>query len=469
MDLDTLPPEIGFCDKLETIDLTGNPIDTLPETLIECHQLYDLKINYKTFYRILDDYMLQLIYDGKIRSEHIPQIIFELESLHVLDLNGTKINSLPTEHTLLSLTELYLSNNSFFDIPETICTIEQLKILDMSHNRIDIIPEYFSKTKQLEILNLSYNKLTTLSKTLAQLSTLKQLIINHNKIDKIDRQFSQNQSILILDLSNNNLTSFPNELCELEQLETLDLRYNKLEYLPSSIHRMIGLKSMNTFNDTLQRTGLHLLGNLITDPPSYIWKSTDIQILHKYIEAKERNLLSSYYHLKLILLGPKNIGKTTLVIKLLNNRKIVSNTRKTIDLYTSILQQKQFQNINEEKHQRQTPSDSTSSALTDQWIENRISTTGDYLYNRHLHTKRTYPPPIKTYRSNEISNYIIHKLTLITINNFYFTIFDLTNESSFEILYPLIYDTNALYILPINLTILLNILQAATSLENINE
>ncbi|CAF1183875.1 unnamed protein product [Rotaria sordida] len=473
MDLDTLPPEIGFCDKLETIDLTENPIDNLPETLVECRQLYEFKINYKTFYKLLDAYMLQLIEEGKIRSEHIPQVIFELENLRILDLNNTKINSISNEHMLLNLTELYLSNNSFFDIPEAICTIEKLKILDMSHNRIPTIPEYFIKMKQLEIVNFSYNKLTLLSKIFAYLPILKELIISHNKLDTIENEFSKTQSLLTLDLSYNNLKYLPDELCELAQLETLDLRYNKLEYLPSNIRHMIGLKSMNTFVGTFQRFGLHLLGNLITNPPSYIWKSTNIQTLFNYIEVKEKNLTNSFYHLKLILIGPKNIGKTTLARKLVNNRKKVSNTRKTIDMYVSILQQKQLNNDeqdnSQQQQQQQTSNDPTSSALVDQWIENRISTSGDYLYSRHLKIKRINPPPLKTYRSIETTNSIINKSTLITKNNFYCTIFDLENEPCFEILYPLIYDSNALYILPVNLTILLNNFQVTTSLGNINE
>jgi Leucine-rich repeat (LRR) protein/GTPase SAR1 family protein len=469
MDLDTLPPEIGFCDKLETIDLTGNPIDSLPETLIECHQLYELKINYKTFYRLLDPYMLQLIDEGKIRSEHIPQVIFELESLRILDLSQTKINSISNEHTLVNLTELYLSNNSFFDIPESICTIEQLKILDMSYNRIRFIPEYFNQMQQLESLNLSFNQLTSLSRILARLSLLRNLNISHNKIERIDREFSQNKSILTLDLSKNKLPDFPNHLCQLKQLETLDLRYNKLESLPSSIRQMIGIKSMNTFADTFHRTGLHLLGNSITNPLGYIWKSTDIQTLFNYIETKEKAVSNNYYYLKLILLGPKNIGKTTLAIKLVNNQTIISNTRKTIDMYVSILQDKQLKTKQFEQHQRQASSEATLSTSTDQWIENRISTSGDYQYDHRLKTKRVYPPPIKTYRSTETSDCILQKSIIITKNNFYLTIFDLANEPSYEILYPLIYDSNALYILPINLTILLNILQAAISLDNLDE
>ena len=455
MDLDTLPPEIGFCDKLETLDLTGNPIDTLPETLLECRLLTELKINYKNFYKILDNYMLQIIDEGKIRSEHIPQVIFELESLSSLDLSRTKINSIPTEHTLLRLTELYLSNNCFFDIPESICTIGSLKILDMSCNRIVLIPESFNRLKELETVNLSYNRLTSLSKIPGQLQSLKKLNLRHNRIDNIDKDFSRSKSILFLDLSYNYLTNIPIHLCELEQLESLDLRYNKLQQLPPAIRQMKGLKSMNTFSSIFQRSGLHVIGNTIVEPPGYIWKSADIRTLHNYIETKEKFQSHSYYHLKIILLGPKNTGKSTLAMKLVNERKIVSNTRKTIDMYVSKLEGQQSKTIEMENAQQQALTDGTSSGLIDQWIENRISTSGDYVYSRHLKTKRAYPPPIKTYRSMEITDFILKKSIVITKNNFYLTIFDLSNEPSFEILYPLIYDANALYILPINFTVLL--------------
>lgn len=475
MDLDTLPPEIGFCDKLETIDLTGNPMDTLPETLIECRHLHELKINFKTFYKLLDYYMIQLIEEGKIRSEHIPQVIFELENLRVLDLDRTKINFIPADHLLSNLSQLYLSHNSFFDIPESICTIEQLKVLDMSHNRVSAIPDYFVKMQNLEVAKFSYNRLPSLSKVFASLPVLKKLFISHNKLETMEEGFAKTQSLLLLDLSYNQFTCLPDELCDIEQLETLDLRYNKLESLPSCICRMTGLKSMNTFGGTFERFGLHLIGNSITDPPSYIWKSTNIHTLHKYIELKDKNLDNMFYHLKLIFIGPKNTGKTTLVNKITNNRKIVTKARKTIDMYVTTIENQQSKDSSEEsssqqqQQPQQTSNDASSSALTDQWIENRVSTTGDNLYSRHLKTKRVNPPPLKTYRSMETVNSMIQKVALITKNNLYGTILDVKHERSFEILYPLIYDSNALYILPVNLTILLNNLQHSASSENLNQ
>jgi Leucine-rich repeat (LRR) protein len=263
MNLDTLPPEIAFCERLETLDMIGNPIDNLPDTLVECRQLHDLKINYKTFYKVLDTYMLKLIDEGKIRSEHIPQVIFELENLQILDLSRTKINAISNQQALNNLTELYLLHNSFFDIPESVCRMTQLKLLDMSHNRLQTIPEYIDKMKRVETLILSYNHLSSVSRFFARLVTLRRLILSHNHLDVIDEELSQSQSLRTLDLSSNSLAAIPEELCDLQQLETLDLRSNLIECLPLAMRRMTGLKSMNRFDDDFQRTGLHLLGNAI--------------------------------------------------------------------------------------------------------------------------------------------------------------------------------------------------------------
>lgn len=471
MDLETLPPEIGFCEKLETIDLTSNPIDNLPETLVECRLLYELKINYQTFYKYLDNYLLQLIDEGKIHSEHIPQVVFELESLQILDLNQTKLNSIPNQHTLNNLNELYLANNSFFEIPETLCTMTNLKVLDMSSNRIATLPDYLFRIEQLETLILSFNYLTTLSSHIARSSTLKNLIVSQNQINNIENGLSNSQSLLKLDMSYNHLTTFPDELCNIKQLETLDLRYNQIEYLPLSTRFMTGLKSMNVIDESFQRVGLHLLGNPIKDPPSYVWKSIYIRTLFDYLETKEKKLLNHFYHLKLILTGPKNVGKTSLKMKILNNHTVVSNTRENLDLYVTSLQEQQLKSNEQgtEPEQKQKRLSDATSIMTDHWIENRISTISDVNLNIRTKIKRSHPPPLRTYRSNEMIENFLDKSTLITKNNLYCTIFDIADQPSFEILCPLIYDSNALVILPVNLTNLANIAEVMITYENANE
>ena len=466
MNLDTLPPEIAFCDRLETLDVIGNPIDNLPDTLVECRQLRDLKINYRTFYKVLDSYMLKLIDEGKIRSEHVPQVIFELENLQFLDLSCTKINAMPNQQALNNLTELYLLHNSFFDIPESVCRMKQLKLLDMSHNRLRTIPEYIEKMKRVETLILSHNHLSSVSRFFARLSTLRRLILSHNHLETIDEELSQSRSLRTLDLSSNRLTAISDELCDLEHVETLDLRFNLIECLPLAMRRMAGLKSMNMFNDDLKRTGLHLLGNAITEPPSHVWKSTDIQLLFNYIDQKQKNRTQSFFHLKLILLGPKNIGKTTLATKLVNNPQRITTTRKTLDSFVSLLQHRREEHGRQTNHRslhRSKSSAVASSTASDQWIENRISTNDDDLQGRPSKARRSHPPPLKTYRASETTDYVIHKSTFITKNNLYCTIIDVTSEASFEILHSLIYDANALYVLPVNVTHLLTIIRMASS------
>ena len=123
------------------------------------------------------------------------------------------------------------------------------------------------------------------------------------------KEIAQSSSLLQLDLSHNQITFIPLELCALEQLETLDLRYNKVEHLPLAMRRMVGLKSMNCFDEKGRRTGLHLIGNPVTDPPAYIWKSTEIEIMFNFFEEKEKQLSNSYYHLKIMLVGAKNGAK----------------------------------------------------------------------------------------------------------------------------------------------------------------
>ena len=57
----TLPPEIAFCQELETLLLWGNVIESLPETLKQIPKLSTLAINYRSFCSMVDGYMENLL------------------------------------------------------------------------------------------------------------------------------------------------------------------------------------------------------------------------------------------------------------------------------------------------------------------------------------------------------------------------------------------------------------------------
>ena len=57
----SLPPEIAFCERLQEINLYGNILEMLPETMRELNELTELKINARSFHSNIDEYMNKLL------------------------------------------------------------------------------------------------------------------------------------------------------------------------------------------------------------------------------------------------------------------------------------------------------------------------------------------------------------------------------------------------------------------------
>ena len=139
-----------------------------------------------------------------------------------------------------------------------------------------------------------------------------------------------------------------------------------------------------------------------------------------------------------------------------------------MDLHVLMHRQRQMR-IDETEETLYATSETASSVFTDQWIDQRISTCVDVQQTSAPKKKRSHDRLLKNYRNNESVENLTNQSTLITKNNLYCTIIDVTKAASFEILYPLIYDSNALFIIPVNLTSLLNAIQTATALDKMNE
>lgn len=57
----SLPPEIAFCERLREINLYGNILDMLPETMRELRELTELKLNARSFHSNFDEYKIKLL------------------------------------------------------------------------------------------------------------------------------------------------------------------------------------------------------------------------------------------------------------------------------------------------------------------------------------------------------------------------------------------------------------------------
>lgn len=154
----------------------------------------------------------------------------------------------------------------------------------MSHNSLKKFPDVPKWPENLQILDLSFNKLVTLPPDHVEAPNLRQL-----------------------DISNNNLSKVPASICSFVNLTDLNLSNNpSILDLPLQMGRLFKLQRLELSNLELR------------DPPRDIRKNTRECIDYLYVKLRNAK---SFYHMKVLVAGPKKTGKTTLVQSLTNKKK----------------------------------------------------------------------------------------------------------------------------------------------------
>ena len=165
----------------------------------------------------------------------LPEALFELEGLIVLNLNYNGLGELPKEIGKLSkLRELYLYKNKIKYFPEEFWGLENLEKLDLKGNGIRELPKGIGHLKKLVELDLS-----------------------HNKYLNLPEEFWGLENLEKLDLSFNELGELPREIGNLRKLRELYLWGNKIKYLPWSIRKLRNLTYLNLRDNHIGR--LHRL------------------------------------------------------------------------------------------------------------------------------------------------------------------------------------------------------------------
>ena len=307
----TLPQEIACCQDLKELLMRGNPIQSLPVSMQYLTLLDRLAINYQQFGAGIDKYMQGLLANGQIQSDHLPQVIFELESLDVLDLEYTKINNLP-DRCRANLSECYLGQNFLRDVPQILLEMDRLVVLDISKNQVNEIPSEIENLKMLKTIRLSRNQISEIPESLCTLSGLQELDLGYNKLQHLARNIGCLTNLRTLLLRKNHLTEVPEELESLQQLETLDLSNNSIRSLPASLHKLSSIKAAHGYKN-LNRYGLWLCDNPLTSPPPEIWKTEDVEKIFTHLKRLQMENKTSRMRKKIIVLGNGRSCKTHLI------------------------------------------------------------------------------------------------------------------------------------------------------------
>lgn len=150
--------ELAKLQKLESLDLEGNELVSLPKSIGTLKNLIMLDVTENNLTSLpasignlkkLDDLLL---HDNKLTS--LPESIGKLENLNVLFLYGNRLSSLPESiGKLKKVHYLYLSNNRLTTLPESIGNLKNLVDLRLDGNTLTSLPESFKKlSPSLKIL-----------------------------------------------------------------------------------------------------------------------------------------------------------------------------------------------------------------------------------------------------------------------------------------------------------------------------
>ena len=101
--------------------------------------------------------------------------VAKLEGIKWLRLNDNKLSALPDLKGLVKLRRIYLKNNRFAAVPETLKDLPSLTDIDLSGNPVKEVPAWLAEKKGLKDLSFSRTQITKLPENLEAWKSLQRL------------------------------------------------------------------------------------------------------------------------------------------------------------------------------------------------------------------------------------------------------------------------------------------------------
>uniref|UniRef100_A0A8C0DTX9 Protein flightless-1 homolog n=1 Tax=Balaenoptera musculus TaxID=9771 RepID=A0A8C0DTX9_BALMU len=233
-ELSSLPSLRAIVARANSLKNSGVPddifkLDDLSVLDLSCNQLTECPRELENAKNML---VLNLSHNRQLPA------MTALQTLHLRNTQRTQGN-LPTSLEGLShLADVDLSCNDLTRVPECLYTLPSLRRLNLSSNQISELSLCIDQWVHVETLNLSRNQLTSLPSAICKLTKLKRLYLSSNKLDfdGLPSGIGKLSSLEEFMAANNNLELIPESLCRCTKLRKLVLNKNRLVTLPEAVH-----------------------------------------------------------------------------------------------------------------------------------------------------------------------------------------------------------------------------------------
>ncbi|KAL1339622.1 hypothetical protein AAHE18_U051800 [Arachis hypogaea] len=285
-----IPRSLGQLVNLEILDLSENSIQgTIPQSLGQLSKLRSLYLYKNNLHGNIPQSLSQLLRLQVLdmSSNHLEGLIFELRwsnQLQLFNLFGNAfIGSVPHDIAdRLPNVSMFLLGDNLLNgsIPNSLCIIDSLYILDLSSNNFSgEIPDCWRATQEVSDIDLSSNILSgIIPSSIGNLPSLEWLHLNNNSFHGDFPPFLRKlKQLRLLDLGENNLSgilpswigdflpsmhllrlpqnkfygNIPTKICQLLELKILVLSNNKMSGpIPPCIMNLAGMILKKKSNET---------------------------------------------------------------------------------------------------------------------------------------------------------------------------------------------------------------------------
>ncbi|MDD4910756.1 MAG: protein kinase [Sideroxydans sp.] len=182
--LTEFPSEIfNLADSLEILNLSGNRLSNLPDTL---PRLYKLRI----------------IFCSDNLFTHVPEVLGRCTNLEMIGFKANQITHISAKALPSKLRWLILTDNRLQQLPAEIGACTQLQKLMLSGNQLRELPEEMAGCSRLELLRIAANNFERLPDCLTRLPRLAWLAFAGNPFsDAIEKEVMAGLSVNPIDWS----------------------------------------------------------------------------------------------------------------------------------------------------------------------------------------------------------------------------------------------------------------------------